>query len=93
MTGEFDADARAQDIAAIQARAQGLEKSSDEGSQEGSPEPDNNNQNNSSFFTKLVALNDKIDVFKNQFYGKKPKQQISYDRILKDKKLNFSTFK
>ena len=74
MTGEFDADARAQDIAAIQARAQGLQQSSDEGSQEGgtggggggnsvSPEPANDN--NSSFYTKLVALNDKIDVFKS----------------------------
>lgn len=95
MTGDFDAEARARDIAAIQARAQGVEaKSSDEGaSNEDGVSPEPKEDNGSSFYNKLVALNDKIHVFQNQFYGKKPRQQISYDHLLKDKKLNFSTFK
>jgi len=41
----------------------------------------------------LQQLNGKIRVFKDQFYDKKPRNQVSYDRILKEKKLNFATFK
>ena len=95
MTGDFDAEARARDISAAQARAQGNEaKSSDEEkSNEGGGSPEPSGDQGSSFYNKLVALNDKIHVFQNQFYGKKPRQQISYDHLLKDKKMNFSTFK
>ena len=50
-------------------------------------------KNQSSFFNKLQQLNGKIHVFKDQFYKKKPRNQLSYDRILKEKKLNFTTFK
>ena len=42
---------------------------------------------------RVVALNSKIGVFQDQFYGRKPKPQISYDHLLKDKKMNFATFK
>ena len=38
-------------------------------------------------------MNEKIQVFQTQFYGKKPKQQVTYDHLLKDKKINFNTFK
>ena len=46
-----------------------------------------------SFYQKLVSLNEKIGVFKSQFYTKKPRQQMSYDNVLKDKKMDFQTFK
>ena len=59
MTGNFDAEARARDIAAQAARAQaaGSEEGSD---REASQEP---NDASGSFYNKLVALNDKIGVF------------------------------
>ena len=47
----------------------------------------------SAFYQKLQTLTDKISVFKNQFYQKKPRSGINYDRILKDNKVNFKNFK
>ena len=32
-------------------------------------------------------------MFKNQFYIKQPRSNLSYDRILKEKQMNFGTFK
>ena len=45
------------------------------------------------FFQKLQSLTDKITVFKSQFYEKRPRPLINYDKVLKEKKLNFGTFK
>ena len=59
MTGNFDAAARARDLAAQAAKAQAA--GSEEGSErEASQEP---NDASGSFYNKLVALNDKIGVF------------------------------
>ena len=46
-----------------------------------------------SFYHKLVSLNQKIGVFKNQFYSKQPRKQMSYDNVLRKQKMDFSTFK
>ena len=90
MTGDYDGEARARDIAAgLATRARAAE--SEEGSNpDGSRGTDDTS---GAFYHKLVALNDKIGVFQEQFYGRKPKQQVNYDRLLKDKKMNFETFK
>ena len=70
MTGDYDAEARARDIAAQAAKNQAA--GSEEGSnRDGSQDP---NDASGSFYNKLVALNDKIGVFQHQFYGRKPKQ-------------------
>ena len=60
MTGDYDGEARARDIAAgLAARARAAE--SDEGSNpNGSHDP---NDTSGAFYHKLVALNDKIGVF------------------------------
>ena len=42
---------------------------------------------------KLQTLNEKINVFKDQFYSIEPRRGINYDHILKDKKINFKKFK
>ena len=47
----------------------------------------------SKFFNKLKTLTDKINLFKTQFYKRQPRQQLNYDHVLSDKKLNFKTFK
>lgn len=94
MTGEFDEAARKQAILAQQAEAQRAQNEEVESEQSRSPERDHSaNSNTTPFFNKLVALNDKIHVFKNQFYNRQPKQQMNYDHILRDKRLSFSTFK
>lgn len=45
------------------------------------------------FYHKLQALNEKISVFKDQFYQKQPRKELNYDNVLKGRKLNFKTFK
>ena len=70
MTGDYDAEARARDIAAQATKNQAA--GSEEGSnRDGSQDP---NDASGSFYNKLVALNDKIGVFQHQFYGRKPRQ-------------------
>ena len=60
MTGDFDAEARARDIAAQAAKAQAAAGSDEGSNRDGSQDP---NENSNSFYNKLVALNNKIGVF------------------------------
>ena len=88
MTGQFDEEARKKEIQAHQEEFQRLERerADDNASEDG-------DEGSSPFFLKLQALNDKIHIFKNQFYQKQPRSNLSYDRILKEKQMNFRTFK
>ena len=60
MTGEFDEEQRKKDMQAQQEEVQRMTQ--DNGGNQGSVDGDDNS---SSFFLKLQALNDKIHVFKN----------------------------
>jgi len=93
MTGKFDDEGRKQSILAQQENAR-------EADHEKSPRNDGDDVDNdlelsgkTPFFNKLQSLTDKISVFKSQFYEKKPRPLVSYDKVLKEKKLNFGTFK
>ena len=61
MTGDFDAEARARDIAAHAAKVQAA-TSEERPSRDSSLDP---NDTRGSFYNKLVALNDKIGVFQD----------------------------
>ena len=74
MTGQFDEEQRKKEIMLQQAEAQKAANLSDissadrSNSREKEPEPVVKTEGQTAFFHKLQALNDKIAVFKNQFY-------------------------
>ena len=88
MTGDFDAEARERELQAQQTKNGDTEEDgSDKEQVEEPPDP------SGGFYNKLVTLNEKIGVFQNQFYGRKPKRQITYEHLFKDKVKDFETFK
>ena len=88
MTGDFDAEARERELQAQQTKNGDTEEDGSDNEQvEETPDP------SGGFYNKLVTLNEKIGVFQNQFYGRKPKRQITYEHLFKDKVKDFETFK
>ena len=73
MTGDFDAEARERELQAQQTKNGDTEEDGSDNEQV-EEEPDTSG----GFYNKLVTLNEKIGVFQNQFYGRKPKRQITY---------------
>ena len=74
LTGKFDEDARKKYIQDQNAENVRLANQTDSGSEGSTENPQAPAGHSNSFYQKLVSLNEKIGVFKNQFYAKKPRQ-------------------